>query len=77
MSIVPSFFWHTACLPDLVGEPRNQWGNPDSKTIAFMRQYTRDVVSRYANSPAIWIWEFGNEYDLAADCPTRRNTVRV
>lgn len=69
VGLVPSLFWYNACLPDLAGEPRNQWGNPDSKTIALMRQYTRDVVSRYVNSPAIWIWEFGNEYDLAVDLP--------
>ncbi|NUM55032.1 MAG: cellulase family glycosylhydrolase [Candidatus Hydrogenedentes bacterium] len=69
VGLVPSLFWYNACLPDLVGEPRNQWGNPESKTIAFMREYTRDVVSRYVASPAIWMWEFGNEYDLAVDLP--------
>lgn len=69
VGLVPSLFWQTACVPDLVVEPRNQWGNADSKTIAFMRQYTRDVVSRYLDSPAIWMWEFGNEFDLAADLP--------
>jgi hypothetical protein len=26
-------------------------------------------VTRYARSPAIWGWEFGNEYNLAADLP--------
>ncbi|MBM3290785.1 MAG: glycoside hydrolase family 5 protein, partial [Candidatus Hydrogenedentes bacterium] len=69
VGLVPSLFWHNACLPDLVGEPRNQWGNPESRTIAFMREYTREVVSRYVQSPAIWMWEFGNEYDLAVDLP--------
>ncbi len=34
-----------------------------------MRQYSREVVTRYAPSPAIWGWEFGNEYNLAADLP--------
>lgn len=56
-------------MPDLVGEPCNRWGNPDSRTIAFMREYTRELVSRYSRSPAIWGWEFGNEYNLAADLP--------
>ncbi len=32
-----------------------------------MRQYTREVVTRYKDSPAIWGWEFGNEIMLAAD----------
>ena len=56
-------------MPDLVGEPRNQWGNPQSKTRQFMRTYIREVVSRYVNSPAIWGWEFGNEYNLSLDTP--------
>ena len=38
VGLVPSFFWYNACLPDLAGEPRKQWGNPDSKTTALMRQ---------------------------------------
>ena len=69
IGLIPSLFWWDACTPDLVDEPRNQWGNPDSKTIAFMRQYVRDVVERYAHSPAIWAWELGNEYSLAVDLP--------
>ena len=69
IGLIPSLFWHTSAVPDLVDEPRNQWGNPDSETIGFMRQYTRDIVSRYRYSPAIWAWEFGNEYSLAVDLP--------
>ena len=34
-----------------------------------MRRYTEEVVRRYKDSPAIWGWEFGNEYNLAADLP--------
>jgi len=69
IGLIPSFFWQTFTVPDLVGEPVNQWGNPNSKTIAFMRRYTRDIVSRYRDSPAVWVWEFGNEFSLAADLP--------
>ena len=69
IGLIPSLFWATFAVPDLVGEPLNQWGNPDSETMAFMRRYTRDIVSRYKNSPAIWGWEFGNEYSLAVDLP--------
>jgi Cellulase (glycosyl hydrolase family 5) len=69
LGLVPSLFWYNACIPDLVGEPLNQWGNPDSKTIAFVRQYTEEMVTRYADSPAIWAWELGNEYSLAVDLP--------
>jgi hypothetical protein len=67
VGLVPSLFWHMAMVPDLVGEPCSAWGDPASKTHAFLRQYTREVVTRYKDSPAIWGWEFGNEYNLEAD----------
>jgi len=69
IGLIPSLFWHLSAVPDLVGEPCNRWGDPNSRTLAFMRQYTRELVTRYRRSPAIWGWEFGNEYNLAADLP--------
>ncbi len=69
IGLIPSFFWCYSTVPDLVGEPCNRWGDPNSRTIAFMREYTRELVTRYSHSPAIWGWEFGNEYNLAADLP--------
>jgi len=69
IALIPSLFWNMHTVPDLVGEPCDQWGNPDSKTHAFMREYVREVVTRYLDSPAIAGWEFGNEYNLAADLP--------
>jgi hypothetical protein len=67
IGLIPSFFFCYSTVPDIVGEPMMEWGNPESKTIAFMRQYTREMVTRYKDSPAIWGWEFGNEIMLAAD----------
>ena len=69
VGLVPSLFWWSACIPDIVGEPRNRWGDPKSKTHAFMKTYVTEVVTRYKDSPAIWAWEFGNEYNLAVDLP--------
>lgn len=69
IGLIPSLFWHYPTVPDLVGEPVDQLGNPDSKTTAFIRRYTEEIVSRYKGSPAIYAWEFGNEYTLAADLP--------
>ena len=69
VGLIPSLFWHNSLVPDLVGEPCDQWGNRASKTLQFMRTYVRQVVTRYAKSPAIWGWEFGNEYNLRADLP--------
>lgn len=69
IGLIPSLFWHYATVPDLVNEPVGQWGNPSGKTHAFMKEYVREVVTRYRGSPAIWGWEFGNEYNLEADLP--------
>jgi len=71
VGLIPSLFWYHGAVPDLVGETMDQWGNPQSKTLAFVRAYTVEVVTRYRNSPAIWGWEFGNEYNLPADLPNR------
>lgn len=69
VGLIMSLFWWDAAVPDVVHEPRSAWGDPDSKTIAFMREYTRTIVSRYNASPAVWAWEFGNEYNLSVDLP--------
>jgi len=69
IGLIPSLFWYFPTVPDLVGESIDQWGNPDSKTHALMREYTTEVVSRYKDSPAIWAWEFGNEWIHEADIP--------
>jgi len=73
VGLIPSLFWYMPMAPDLVGEPCDQWGNPASKTHEFMRTYTQEVVTRYAASPAIWGWEFGNEYNLDADLPNAKD----
>ena len=69
VGLIPSLFWHTPTVCDLVGETCDQWGNPESKTHEYMRNYVRDVVTRYQDSPAIWGWEFANEYNLGANLP--------
>jgi hypothetical protein len=69
LGLIPSLFWFYPTVPDLVGEHLGELGNKDSKSIAFIRRYTEEVVQRYAKSPAIWGWEFGNEHVLAADLP--------
>lgn len=73
VGLVPSLFWNYACVPDLVGEPMDQWGNPNSETHAWMRVYVREVVPRYRDSPALWAWELGNEFSLAASLPNARD----
>ena len=69
VGLIASLFWSIAAVSDAVNEPRERWGDADSKTRQFMRSYTRDVVSRYSNSPAIWGWEFSCELSLPVDLP--------
>lgn len=72
IGLVPSLFWNESTVPDLVGEPLSAWADPKSKTRAYMREYVRDVVTRYRKSPALWGWEFGNEFNLSADLPNAK-----
>jgi len=72
VGLIPSLFWHTPTVCDLVGETCDQWGNPQSKTHEYMRNYVREVVTRYQNSPAIWGWEFANEFNLGANLPNAK-----
>lgn len=69
VGLIPDFFWRTETYPNLFSEYHDQWGNPESKTRQFMATYVKEVVTRYANSPAIWGWEFANEMNLACDLP--------
>lgn len=69
VGLIPSLFWFHATVPDMVGEPVGEWGNPASRTHAFMRSYVSNVVTRYRGSFAIWAWELGNEFNLPADLP--------
>lgn len=68
IGLIPSLFW-TLAPSDVVQDPLDQWGNPESQTHALMRRFTADVVRRYRDSPAIWAWEFGNEMNLKVDLP--------
>jgi len=68
VGLIPSVFWNSN-LQKLVGEHRDAWGRPESRTMALMRQYVADLVGRYKDSPAIWAWELGNEWNLGADLP--------
>jgi hypothetical protein len=69
VGLIPSLFWYYACVPDLVGEPMDQWANTESKTHAWMRNYIREIMERYRDNPTIWAWELGNEFSLYAEIP--------
>lgn len=67
VGLVPSLFWNPASVSDMVDEPVSDWGRADSQTRAFMAEYTDRVVARYRQSSAIWMWEFGNEFNTYAN----------
>lgn len=59
---------------DLGGNPtyaeyKRALGRKDSGSNAWIAYYTGELVRRYAASPAVWGWEFGNEYNLSVDHP--------
>ncbi|MEA2068990.1 MAG: cellulase family glycosylhydrolase, partial [Verrucomicrobiota bacterium] len=59
---------------DLYGDPthaeyKRALGRADSGSNAIIAYYTRELVERYGRSPAIWGWEFGNEYSNVVDHP--------
>ena len=71
IGIIASLFWHDTALPLYMNEHRSAMGDPDSGTVRFASDYAAVIVSRYADSPAVWAWEIGNEYNLSADlCDT-------
>jgi hypothetical protein len=69
IGLVLTMFRERATVPDLVGEPVNAWGDPNSRTHAHMRRYVHDLVTRYVGSPAVWGWEFGDAYSSYASLP--------
>lgn len=69
VGLIPTLFWTHYTIADIVGEPVSNIGNPKSQTMIAMKQYIKDVVTRYLNSPAIWGWEIGNEWNNAVDLP--------
>lgn len=69
VGIIATLSWNPALFPDLSREPISSLVIPDSNSHILMRQYIRDVVSRYKDSGVIWAWEFSNEMNLNADLP--------
>lgn len=75
IGLICCMFWNFQGLSDFMGESTNAWGDPNSKTRQYMREYTELIVNRYKESPAIWGWEFANELSLALDLPNRAEII--
>lgn len=65
--LVPSVFWQINTVPSYFDEPMSAWGDVSSRTYRFMAEYTEDFVNVLKDHKCIAAWEFGNEFNLAAD----------
>ena len=65
--LIPSVFWNTSCVPEYCGESLAAWGDTSSETYKFMLSYTTDIVNTLKGHKCVAGWEFGNEFNLAAD----------
>lgn len=67
IGVIGSLLWWEAVIPAHVQGKRSDMGDPESEAVKYAKKYVEDVVSRFADHPAIWGWEIGNEYNLGAD----------
>ncbi len=67
IGVIGSLMWWDAVIAAHVGGKRSDMGVIGSDTLEYAKAYTRAVVERYADHPAVWGWEIGNEYNLDAD----------
>ena len=67
IGIIIDFFWLHTRIPTRNGEYFADLANPNSKTIQYQTKFINAIVNRYKDSPAIWGYEIGNEYNLNMD----------
>ncbi len=73
--LICSLMWEVGSIAYHMGEGRSAMGDPESRTVKYAKEYTSKIVSEFKDSPAVWAWEIGNEYNLDADlCDMSRVT---
>lgn len=65
--LIPSVFWQIATLPQYFGEDYTAYGDTGSSIYEYVLSYTEDIVNTLKGHKCIAAWEFGNEFNLAAD----------
>ncbi|MBQ5802097.1 MAG: cellulase family glycosylhydrolase, partial [Clostridia bacterium] len=72
IGLMPSVFF-TSWFMDYYDEGYYEaWVDPAnnlSKSMEYMETFTEQLIHRYANHPALFAWEFGNERNLGNDIP--------
>lgn len=79
IGLICSLFWNWgSSIAECLGEePISAMSDPNSKTRKYMTEYTQTFVNRYMESPAIWVYEFGNEINLGCDVPHEPNGMKT
>jgi hypothetical protein len=72
IGLIPSLLWNWYVPGDLNGESINRIADGQSRSAVFVRDHVAATVRQLAKSPAVWGWEVGNEYNLAADLPNAK-----
>ena len=67
IGVIASLMWWDPAMAAHLGAKRSDMGRPSSRLVKYAKKYVEDVVSRFADHPAVWGWEIGNEYNLNAD----------
>jgi hypothetical protein len=67
IGLIPSLFWNLRSVPDYLNESLLDWGNPESETRKYMREYTKDVVNALKDYKSVFGWEFTNEGNNLCD----------
>jgi hypothetical protein len=63
MLLIPSLHFDPAQIAPVYGEGLSAIASSTSQTRLAMLDVQTSLVNRYKNSPAIAMWQFGNEYD--------------
>lgn len=72
IGLIPSFFWTDSICQKFNEHYATAYSNPatnNSASMNFLWQYTQLLVTRYASHPAVFMWEYGNEWNLGCDLP--------
>lgn len=73
IGIIFTFLNSQFSIPDIKKEKVSEWGNRNSETRAFFKEFVREVVERYKNSSAIFAWEFAESFLDYCDIPGSEN----
>lgn len=67
VGIIIDFFWNNQSFFYYHKNQRSDMGNPNSKSVIEAKKFVDKIINRYKDSPAVWGYEIGNEYNLAVD----------